>query len=257
MAILEIEGLAKDFKGLRALNNVDIKIQQGEIFGLIGPNGSGKSTMINVITGFLKPTAGKITYKGELIGGLMPHQIAKKGVIRTFQLTSIFPDLTVEQNIIRGKHLNANSSILGSSFWTKGYRREEAKLKQEAIEMLALVNIQGKSKMVARNLPPAERKILDMAIAMAAKPTLLLLDEPASGMNAEEAVRVVELIRSLHQTGITIVIVEHNMKVIMDLCFRIVVLNYGIKIAEGTPEEVANNQDVISIYLGKRRENNA
>lgn len=257
MMILETEGLRKDFRGLIALNGVDVNIRQGEILGLIGPNGSGKTTMVNVITGFLKPTAGKITYKGELIGGLEPHQIAKRGIIRTFQLTSIFPDLTVEQNIIRARHLSTSSSFYGSFLGTKGYNKEEAKLKQVVMEILALVKMQEKSNVVARNLPAAQQRMLEIAIAVTARPELLFLDEPASGMNLQEAARTKELIRSLQQMGLTTVIIEHNMKVIMEACSRIIVLNYGIKIAEGTPEEIANNQDVISIYLGKRREDNA
>ena len=234
-----------------------LDIQQGEILGLIGPNGSGKTTMLNVITGFLKTTAGHTTYEGEIITGLKPNQIAKMGLIRTFQLTSLFPDLTVEENIIRGKHLHTKSSFFGSFFGTKHYREEETNLKQEVMDILAFVNLQGRGDMVARNLPAAEQRILEIAIALAAKPKLLLLDEPASGMNILEAARAMELVRSIQNTGVTVVVIEHNMKVIMQLCSRIVVLNEGIKIAEGAPEEISKNEEVISIYLGKRKEKNA
>lgn len=257
MTILKIKKLTKDFRGLRALNNVNLNVRQGEIFGLIGPNGSGKTTVLNIITGFLKPTAGDIVYKGGLISGLKPHQIAKRGVIRTFQLASLFPDLTVKENIVRGRHLSTNSSILGSFFWSKGYRKEEAKLRQEVMEILSFVKMQEKSDMAARNLPAAEQRVLEIAIALAAKPELLLLDEPTSGMNLQEAARTMELIQSIRQMGTTVVIVEHNMKVIMELCSRIVVLNQGIKIAEGIPEEIIMNEEVISVYLGKRRGKNA
>jgi branched-chain amino acid transport system ATP-binding protein len=253
VTILEIEGLIKDFRGLRALNSVNASISQGEIFGLIGPNGSGKSTLINVISGFLKPTEGKITYKGQSIEGLEPHQIAKKGIVRTFQLTSIFPDLTVEQNVICGNHLLVKSSTVNAFFWTKGYKNDEINQKKLAREILTLLKIQDKSNSVARNLPAADRRILEIAIALAAKPQLLFLDEPASGMNMQEAMRIVDLIRLLQKEGLTIVIVEHNMKVIMEVCSRIMVLNYGSKIAEGLPDSIANNQEVISIYLGGKK----
>jgi branched-chain amino acid transport system ATP-binding protein len=257
MTILRVEGLTKDFGGLRALDTVALNVQQGEILGLIGPNGSGKTTMLNVITGFLKTTAGNAIYKEELLTGLKPHQIAKKGVTRTFQLTSLFPDLTVVENIICGRHLYSKSSFFGSLFGSKGYREEEAKQSQEVMDVLMFVNMQEKAGMVARNLPAAEQRILEIAIALAAKPKLLLLDEPASGMNLPEAENAMELIRSIQQTGTTVVIVEHNMKVIMQLCSRIAVLNQGIKIAEGTAEEISKNEEVISVYLGKRREKNA
>jgi branched-chain amino acid transport system ATP-binding protein len=253
MTILRTEELTKNFGGLRALNKVNLDVQQGEILGLIGPNGSGKTTMLNVITGFLKTTAGHTTYEGEIITGLKPNQITKMGLVRTFQLTSLFPDLTVAENIIRGKHLHTKSSFFGSFFRTKRYREEEAKLKQEVTDILAFVNLQGRGDMAARNLPAAEQRILEIAIALAAKPKLLLLDEPASGMNILEAARAMELVRSIQNTGVTVVVIEHNMKVIMQLCSRIVVLNEGIKIAEGTPEEISENKEVISIYLGKRR----
>jgi len=257
MPLLEMQGLTKEFGGLTALSKLDVNIDEGEIVGLVGPNGSGKTTWINIVTGFLKPTAGDILYKGQSIVGLEPYQIAERGIIRTFQLTSLFPDLTVKENIVRGRHLSTNSSILGSFFWSKGYRKEEAKLRQEVMEILSFVKMQEKSDMAAQNLPAAEQRVLEIAIALAAKPELLFLDEPTSGMNLQEAARTMELIQSIRQMGTTVVIVEHNMKVIMELCSRIVVLNQGIKIAEGTPEEIIMNEEVISVYLGKRRGKNA
>jgi len=257
MTILRIEGLTKDFGRLRALNDVALNVQQGEILGLIGPNGSGKTTMLNVITGFLKPTAGSAIYKEGLLTGLKPHQIAKRGVTRTFQLTSLFPNLTAIENIIHGRHLYSKSSLFGSFFLNKSYREEEAKLRQEAMNILTFVNMQEKGDMIAGNLPAAEQRILEIAIALASEPELLLLDEPASGMNVPEAASAMELIRSIQQSGTTVVIVEHNMKVIMQLCSRIAVLNQGVKIAEGPPQEISKNEQVISVYLGKRREKNA
>ena len=253
MSILKIENIGKDFGGLRALSKVNFEVQQGEILGLIGPNGSGKTTMLNVITGFLKPTEGQITFKDEIISGSKPYQIAGKGVIRTFQHTSIFPDLTVEENIVRGAHLHDASSVLGSFFLSKKYKEKQVELRKEAMDILAFVNLKGKSKRLAKNLWAAEQKILEIAIALAARPELLLLDEPASGMNLAEALRSMELIKLIQKNGTTIIIIEHNMKVIMQLCSRIVVLNEGMKITEGSPAEVGNNEEVISIYLGTRR----
>jgi branched-chain amino acid transport system ATP-binding protein len=178
-------------------------------------------------------------------------------VTRTFQLTSLFPNLTAIENIIHGRHLYSKSSLFGSFFWNKSYREEEAKLRQEAMNILTFVNMQEKGDMIAGNLPAAEQRILEIAIALASKPELLLLDEPASGMNVPEAASAMELIRSIQQSGTTVVIVEHNMKVIMQLCSRIAVLNQGVKIAEGPPQEISKNEQVISVYLGKRREKNA
>jgi len=253
MSILKIKNIAKDFGGLRALNKVNFDVQQGEILGLIGPNGSGKTTMLNVITGFLKPTEGQVTFKDEIISGYKPYQIAKKGVIRTFQHTSIFPDLTVEENIVRGAHLHDASSVLGSFFVSKKHQEKEVELRQEVMDILAFVNLKEKSKMIARNLWAAEQRILEIAIALAARPELLLLDEPASGMNLAEAWRSMELIKLIQKNGTTMIIIEHNMKVIMQLCSRIVVLNEGTKITEGSPADVGNNEEVISIYLGTRK----
>ena len=253
MEFLKTEGLTKAFKGLIAVNDLDMEVIQGEILGLVGPNGSGKSTAINVITGFFSPTKGKVIYKGESISGLQPHEIAKRGIIRTFQHTSLFTNLTVEQNIISGMHLGLVNNALSSFFLTNRYRSEETKVTQAVNEILVFTNMQEKSNVVAQSLPGAEQRVLEIAIALAGKPKLLLLDEPAAGMNLQEATRLIELIRAIRQSGTTIMLVEHNMKVVVEVCSRIIVLDYGAKIAEGTPEEIANNQDVISIYLGKRK----
>jgi branched-chain amino acid transport system ATP-binding protein len=257
MTILSIEGLTKDFGGLRALHKVDLVLQEGEICGLIGPNGSGKTTMLNVMTGFLTPTEGRIIFDGESISGLEPHQIAEKGMIRTFQFTSLFPDLTVEDNIISARHLGNNGGFLGSIFWSRGYRRGEVKLRQEVMEILSFVMLEERAKMIARNLPAVEQRTLEIGIALAAKPKLLLLDEPASGMNLQEARRTMELIRAINQMGTTVLLVEHNMKVVMELCSKIFVLNQGVKIAEGSGEEITKDERVVSVYLGKKRERDA
>lgn len=255
MAILEIQGITKIFGGLTALNKLDVNIDEGEIVGLVGPNGSGKTTWINIVSGFLKPTAGDMLYKGQSIVGLEPYQIAERGIIRTFQLTSLFSNLTARENIIAGRYLKTRHSNVGSFFrsifLTRDYQKEEMRLNQKADEVLAIVEMEGKGDVIATNLPTVDQRKLGIAIALAGEPELLLLDEPAAGMNPEEVDRAMQLIQSLQQSGITLVVVEHNMKVITGICTHVVVINYGTKIAEGTAEEVINNEAVISSFLGE------
>ena len=251
MALLDCNRVVKDFGGLRALDSLDFEVEQGAIVGLIGPNGSGKTTLLNVITGVLKPTVGHVVYKGERISGLEPYQIAARGVIRTFQITSIFSNLTARENIIAGRHLKSSSSLWGSFFNTRGYREEEAGLSRKASEILTFLGMKERQSVIAGSLSPAEQRNLEIGIALAGEPELLLLDEPAAGLNPEESTRLVETIQSIQQRGITLAVVEHNMKVIMNLCTRVIVIDYGRKIAEGSPQEIAHNDKVISIYLGR------
>ena len=259
MTILEVKELTKEFGGLTALDHVDINISVGDIVGIVGPNGSGKTTWINVVTGFLEPTAGNIRYKGQSIVGLKPYQIAERRIIRTFQLTSMFPNLTARENIIAGRYLKGRHSLLGSFlfsvFYSKGYRSEEMKLCQRANEILDFLEMTGEGDKIAASMPSVDQRKLEIAIALAGEPELLLLDEPAAGTNPQEANRMMNLIRKLQQAGITLVVVEHNTKLITELCNHVVVLNYGRKIAEGTPQEIVNNEEVISSYLGKEMGN--
>ena len=255
MVILETQELIKEFGGLAALNKVDININEGEIVGLVGPNGSGKTTWINIVTGFLEPTAGNILYRGQSILGLEPHQIAKLGILRTFQLTSIFTNLTVRENIIASRYLKVRHSNVGSFyrsvFCTGDYREEESRVNHKTDEILAMLEMDAKGDMTAGNIPTVDQRKLEIAIALAAEPELLLLDEPAAGMAPDDVVRLMSMIQSLQQSGITLMVIEHNMRVIMGICSRVVVINYGTKIAEGTPEEIINNEAVISSYLGE------
>jgi branched-chain amino acid transport system ATP-binding protein len=253
MNILEVQKIIKDFKGLRALNGVGFAIQRGEILGLIGPNGSGKTTLFNIITGFLDSTGGQILFKGKRITGLKPNQIAGLGIGRVFQHSSFFPNLSVDENLIVARHLGTRNYIFGSFFNTRAYREEEIKLEQKAMELLAFVGLQKRWGMQAKNLPYGEQRELELAMALAAKPELLLLDEPATGMNPGETAKLMDLIRLLQKTGITLLVVEHNVRLVMGICTRIVVINFGVKIAEGTPNEIASNEEVISAYLGKSR----
>jgi branched-chain amino acid transport system ATP-binding protein len=251
MTILQVEEVKKNFKGLAALTQVNFGIVRGEILGLIGPNGSGKTTLFNIITGFLDPTGGQVLFKGERITGLKPNQIARLGIGRVFQHSSLFPNLSVKENLMVARHLKTRNHVFGAFVKTKGYREEERNIDQKAMELLAFVGLQARCDMLAGNLPYGEQRELELAMALAAEPELLLLDEPATGMNPEETVRLMSLIGLLRKDGLTLLVVEHNMRLVMGICTRIVAINFGVKIAEGTPQEIATNEEVISAYLGK------
>jgi branched-chain amino acid transport system ATP-binding protein len=248
--MLEIKELTKHFGGLTALHGLDLNINQGEILGLIGPNGAGKTTVFNLITGFLHPTNGKIMFIGEDVTAQKPHAIAKKGIVRTFQATSVFPDFTVLQNIMAAYQLKPMVGFWEAAFHIPSSRRKEEYILDRALKILRFVGLEGMKDMAARSLPHGHQRILGIAIALAAEPKLLLLDEPLSGMNAEEVNNTKILIHKIWQRGITILLIEHNMGATMSLCQRIAVLNFGNKIAEGSPDEIGRNRDVIQAYLG-------
>lgn len=248
--MLEVQGLTKHFGGLSAVNHVDFVVDEGEAVGLIGPNGAGKTTTFNLITGFLRATGGKVLLQGKDLVGDTPHAIAKKGVVRTFQASSIFPAFTVLENVIAASHL-----ISGISFWEAvlhlpSSRKKERNVLDQAREILAFVGMDQMKDFKAASLPHGHKRILGIAMALAARPKLLLLDEPLSGMNGGEVVAAMELIRKIWSKGTTILLIEHNMKAAMGFCQRIVVLNFGEKIAEGPPKEVRENKCVIQAYLG-------
>jgi branched-chain amino acid transport system ATP-binding protein len=253
VAILEVKKLSKDFGGLRAINQIDVDVQEGEILGVIGPNGSGKTTLFNLITGFLKPTEGQIRYKGEPITSMPSYEIAARGIGRTFQLRSIFSNLSVRENMIIGSHLRAKDGIWSSFFRTKSYKEGGAELEQRVTKTLTFMGMEKQADQVAGSLPYGDQRKLELATTLALDPEILLLDEPATGMNPQETETIMNLVQLIQQQGKTIVVVEHNMKVVMGLCRRIVVLDYGVKITEGTPEEVTTNEKVISVYLGRKR----
>jgi branched-chain amino acid transport system ATP-binding protein len=254
MIILETQDLTKEFMGLKALTGVNLKINKGEIFGLIGPNGSGKTTCFNLITGFLKPTSGNILFAEKSVRGLAPFEIAKRGIVRTFQLVSLFPNLSCEENVIIGMHLKLMKSGLGEKlFWWKRRDVKLSALRTKAKEILRLMGMEGFLNMPAKNLPLGDERRLALAVALATDPKVLLLDEPAAGMSPRECVHLLQLIREIQKKGITVLIVEHNMRVVMEICDRIAVLNYGEKIAEGIPKEIAENKQVISVYLGESK----
>ena len=248
---LQTDNLSKDFMGLRALQNVSLQIKAGEIFGLIGPNGSGKTTFFNLITGFLKPSAGTITYQGEPIINLQSHEIAQKGIVRTFQIVSLFPTLTSLENVITGMHLMTKNNFWGSFIFSKTFQAQERSMREKALDLLHFMGIDDRKDVMGNALPLGDQRKLEVAIALACNPAMLLLDEPASGMSPSECNNLMAIIRKIQAKGTTTMIVEHNMRFVMGLCNRIAVLSYGEKIAEGTPEEIINNEKVVSCYLGE------
>ncbi len=246
---LETKGLTKQFGGLTAVNQFDMHVNKGEIVGLIGPNGAGKTTLFNLITGVIRLTKGQIIFDGEDITGKKPHQVAELGISRTFQLNPLFADFTVLQNVSASFHLHPRSSLLDIYFNTKTYRRNEAYILEQSLEILGLVGLDKVKDELAKNLPHGYQKMLGLARALAVKPKLLLLDEPIAGMNPDEIEFTMTGIEKTKQQGTTIVVVEHNMR-IMDLCDRVVVINFGQKIAEGLPKEVRENKEVTRAYFG-------
>jgi len=250
MNMLKIEGLEKRFGGLNAVSSLDISINQGDIMGLIGPNGAGKTTVFNLVTGFLKPTMGNVILEGQDITGRSPHYIASKGIARTFQATNIFQDFTILENIVLAFHLNAKTGFFSTVFHTTGSRRNNKEILEKSMSILKLVGLEKLAAVTSGKLTHGHKRVLGIAIALATEPKLLLLDEPLGGMNAEEVTETMKLIDMLWQKGITILLIEHNMRAAMSLCRKIVVLNFGRKIAEGTPEEIKGDKKVIQAYLG-------
>lgn len=248
--MLELRGFTKYFGGLAALNRLDLKVGRGEIVGIIGPNGAGKTTLFDLITGFLRLTKGELIFEGADITGKKSHVIAERGIVRTFQATSLFPDFTVLKNVVAACHRAPRTGFWESLFHTPGYCRKEGAALDRALELIRFFGLDEVMELPAKSLPHGHKRILGMAIAMAAGPKLLLLDEPLCGMNGEEVDRAKALISRIRQRGVTILLIEHNMRAVMGLCQRIVVLNFGVKIAEGAPEDIRKNRDVIEAYLG-------
>ena len=236
--VLSIENVTVQFDGLVALYSMSFAVRSGEIVGLIGPNGAGKTTAFNVITGFLKPTNGEVRYRSTVLNGLKPNEIAALGVVRTFQRTSVFQDTNVFQNVLTGLHCRGRAAIWDTLLRTPREKRSEKELVDDAYVILRFVGLEQRASELAGTLPYGEQRLLGVALALAVKPSMLLLDEPVSGMNPSETARFIQLVKKIRAAGVTIFLVEHDMPMVMEISDRIVVLNYGRIIAEGSPTEI-------------------
>ncbi|MGI6704985.1 MAG: ABC transporter ATP-binding protein [Clostridia bacterium] len=256
MSILKVRKLTKSFGGLIAVSNVDIELKHGELVGLIGPNGAGKTTVFNLLTGMYLPTSGTITFTRDgsdiPLQKMKPHAICKAGVARTFQNIRLFRDLTVLDNVRIAMHKNVQYGLVPAFFHLPSYRKEEEKVLHESLELLKILRLDDKKDEYAKNLPYGEQRHLEIARALATNPKLLLLDEPAAGMNPAETAQLTELIGWIREKfDLTILLIEHDMSLVMKICERIYVLDYGTVIANGTPDEIRTNKRVIEAYLGE------
>jgi branched-chain amino acid transport system ATP-binding protein len=250
MSLLKLEKLTKYFGGLRAVNELDLSVERGEIVGLIGPNGAGKTTVFNTITGSFHPTTGKIFFAGKNITGLNPHTIAGLGLARSFQQTQLFSEMTVLDNILVGFHLRSRIGFWSGLVGTPSSRHQEKQMVEKAIEIIQFLELAHVKYELAKNLPHGYQRLLGVGIALATGPELLLMDEPSTGMNQGETERLLGIIKEMNNRGLTIFLVAHNVRLIMNVCERVTVLNFGSKIAEGTPGEISSNSEVINAYLG-------
>lgn len=252
--VLEVKQMTKHFGGVKALTNVSFQVNKGEVFGLIGPNGAGKTTMFNLMTSMFPATSGEMIFQGKSMVGLKPHQVTEQGICRTFQNIRLFTDLSVLENVAIGRHCRTKAGVWSSVLRKQSQKQEEQQIMEKALELLSLVGLSEYAQVTAANLSYGQQRRLEIARALASSPTLLLLDEPAAGMNEKETAELFDLIKKIQKLGNTILLIEHDMPLVMKVCDRIVVLNFGEKIAEGTPSEIRNNEQVIEAYLGKEED---
>lgn len=251
MALLDVKNLTKNFGGLTAVGDVTLELNEGELVGLIGPNGAGKTTLFNLLTGVYEPSEGSVELDGTLLNGKTPYKIASLGLSRTFQNIRLFKNMTVIENVLVGMENTRNSHLFSSFLRLPSFYSNETDLQEKAIELLKIFNLDDKADTLAKNLPYGQQRRLEIVRALATKPKILFLDEPAAGMNPQETAELTELIRQIKEEfSITIMLIEHDMSLVMDVTERIYVLEYGRLIAQGTPEEIKHNKRVIEAYLG-------
>lgn len=250
MSLLSLKNLTKTFGGLKAVDDVSFDVEEGSVMGLIGPNGAGKTTVFNLITGNYKPNSGQVIFDEKSIEGLLTHRIVSMGIGRTFQTIRLFQNLSVLENVLAGCHCRMKSGAFSAMFHTPGQKKEEAAALEQSLKELEFVGLRQEAAQLSTSLSYGNQRLLEIARALATQPRLLILDEPAGGMNEQETEDLMELIRKMRERGLTILLIEHDMKLVMQACDELVVIEYGRKIAEGVPEEIKENPRVIEAYLG-------